>query len=351
MKKTGIILLSAAFLAVLFPSCLSIDPSSLRDIEAKDITLEELVEMFESEEALESEEVEIEEVSLEELETMLTDETTGETEEASSEEPMEEKALGFDNAEEPSATAATSAEETYEKVEAEGVSIMTDGVMMPIDDWLAAQEITEESASLKAMDFVEAASLPIEATGNIIEPPSEITADTPAVIEEKPKTYMPAVALVSTTVEDTEAETDILAEYEKFLAELGDDYTEAEGDEISLAELEELFAVAETPITSDTSSESESEEFSEITAEAEEPENDIEKAVSEIPEAVEGVVEDISDEGSTEEEILLDVPEPAEENENFFARLWNTIKDFFVNLWSSIKEWMEVMTKPGESAE
>lgn len=330
-QKKTIFILTAAVLAVLilFPSCLTIDPSSIRDTEIQEVTIEELAKMFEEKE---SESSEKEGLTLEEL---LIEEGIDPAEADSIEEKAVEDTTDAsvdtnnNSGEEMEAGADEAYDPADEKVEIEGASVLSDGVLMPIDEWLDAQEITEESAMLKPLDFVEAADLPIEATGKVIEPAEEIEVSSPETVDE---VYQPEVTIVSSTA--TTEELDILSEYEKFLAEYGD-YTEAESDTVDESTINDLFTVPPTPAFTSA------------------PEQTLSTA-----ETVEEEVVDTSDTTLSEPSEIewVDVPvedvetnsieEAKEESTNFFLRLWNKIKTFFVNTWKSIKNWFSVISAP-----
>lgn len=330
MKQKTILILTAAILAVMifFPSCLSIDPSSIRDTEIKEVTLEELAKLFEEEESSE------EGLTLEEL---LVEEGVDPETITQIEKSLVETSEGDDSLKETGEEENTE-EEVYEpaaeKVELEGASVLSDGVLMPIDEWRDAQEITEESAMMKPLDFVEAADLPIEATGKVIEAAEEIKVSSPKT-EEEP--YQPAVTVVSSTASD---ELDILSEYEKFLEEYGD-YTEAESDIVEESTINELFAVPAAPVFTSAP------ERTLVPVEAA-AETSIE------PDSISSNV--VKPESSSEEDWIevpvetpeTDTTEEKEESQNFFERLWNKVKTFFINLWSDIKNWISVVSPPKE---
>lgn len=177
------------------------------------------------------------------------------------------------------------------------------------DSWMSASDMSNQYQKIDPAIFVSAEDLPLEVAGKDITNTSTVTPDNLNIIWED-EVYTPDV-VVSSAPADISNERDILKEYEQFVADLGDDYTVAKSDDISL---EELLAVSEKN-----------------SSDGQKTENNL---------------YDEKENDSTWEEVPTETAESNTKTEGekagigaFFKGVWNDIKALAVNLGSTVKGW------------
>lgn len=310
MKK--IVPILSLLLVALLASCMTIEPITSSDGTSAEIERTITIEDLSSQTSESSEEMKalLDEVYIEEAssQTTISTEIVPEEEESSAVTFVDE--IIDDTNDEETITIVTSPETDFIEEDIvfdtpviEGVSIFTDGIVTAENNWMPAQEVTSE---ITPMEFVFAEELPLEIEGRRIETASTITTEEPKIIWED-EIYEPAVTTITSSPVNTSTELDILAEYEKFLADLGDDYTVAASEDIEDVDLETL-----------------------LNMQTEEP------AVEKTPEVTEEEHEEHW------EKIHAETPEESKEKSavaKFFSDLWADIKSLFVNLWNTIKSW------------
>lgn len=334
MKKHIITAISVLLIASIFmTSCLSMNNGSTlteSDIEKLAATITESSNAETSAELkalLESQGIETDgEITTESLNIVNEDGTaigTGTSTEESSDVFVEENLDDiasedeiYINGEPINSLVAESEEETvedvtFEPIVIEGTSVLDNGNFTAGDSsWMSGQEMTGD---LKPATFVSAEELPLETAGRDLSSISTVTAEEPKIIwdDEVVDTYTPTVTATSDPV-DIYKERDILKEYEQFIADLGDDYTVAKSDDITL---DDLLNETETTVT--------------VTEESIEPKDEL-YAETESDETWTTVPEETKTVETEEEEKTNSFVE-------FFKGLWNDIKTLFVNLWTKLK--------------
>lgn len=309
MKK--IVLLLSLLLVVLLASCMTIEPIVSSDGTSTEIERTITIKDLSSQSAEPSEEMKalLDEVSIEESSSQTSTPTEIILEDEDSTEITFVDETIDDTKKEETITVISSPESdfieddiVFDTPVIEGVSIFADGIVTTEDKWMPAEEITFD---ITPMEFVSAEELPLEIEGRKIETANTITTEEPKIIWED-EVYEPAVTTITSNPVDTNKELDILAEYEKFLADLGDDYTVASSEDIEDVDLETLLNMQ-----------------------------------SEVPsvETAESVEEEEVEQWET-----IHAETPAENKEKsaiakFFSDLWADIKSLFVNLWNTIKGW------------
>lgn len=316
MKK--LLRLFPLLLAVLLTSCMTIEtvPSSEKGSSGtnRELTLEELTEETETSEELQKllDETEVAE-TVETEEKSLSEDVTEPVEEPEESEIVFEEEVIEENT--PLETVETVIDDsetieeipeevTFETPVFEGTSILTGSTVTPGSTWQAA---SESASDITPMAFVSAEELPLEIEGRSFESTNTVAVEEPKITWDEDVTFEPAVAVVSNPVE-TQKELDILAEYDKFLSELGDDYTLAASEDIEETDLNTLLNLPteEPPV----------EEAVETAETAENTDEEENAAWEKVPE--EGKTSGIG---------------------KFFSDLWKDIKSLFSNLWTTIKGW------------
>lgn len=306
-----IVLILSLLLVALLASCMTIEPIVSSDGTSTEIERSITIEDLSSQSTEPSEEMKalLDEVSIEESSSQTTTSTEIILKDEFSPEITFVDETIDDTKKEETITVVSSPEAdfieddiVFDTPVIEGVSIFADGIVTTEDKWMPAEEITFD---ITPMEFVSADELPLEIEGRRIETANTITTEDPKIIWED-EVYEPAVTTITSNPVDTNKELDILAEYEKFLADLGDDYTVASSEDIEDVDLETLLNMQ-----------------------------------SEVPsvETVESV-----DEEQVEQWETIHAETPAENKKKtdiakFFSDLWTDVKSLFVNLWNTIKGW------------
>ena len=180
------------------------------------------------------------------------------------------------------------------------------------DSWMPAQDMSDNAQKIDPAVFVSAEELPLEVAGKDISNTSTVTPEKMNIIWED-EVYTPDV-VVSSGPADISNERDILKEYEQFVADLGDDYTVAKSDDITL---EELLAVSEQNSSDGKNTENN-------LYEDENSDNTWTEVPSESSESSESTTETEGKKAGIT---------------GFFKGIWSDIKTLAVNLGSTVKGW------------